>query len=107
MSMDPQPSHAGGAEYRVAAPSPRLNLENAEDFKNDVRSRMGSQCRKLTIDLAQTEFIDSSGIGALVGLRKAVGPDGTVVLLNPADFVQRVLKLTRMESVFQISPPLN
>lgn len=91
----------------VKAPAPRLNLENSDAFKSDVRSRMSQECKRISVDMSETEFVDSSGIGALVALRKAVGPEGTVTLSQPTDYVRRVLKLTRMESVFEVQPPLD
>jgi len=107
MLTEQNPGPSGGLSQSVTAPSPRLNLSNCDDFKSEAIRRIGNDCRRLTIDMSETEFVDSSGIGALVALRKAVSAEGTVVLVNPTEFVRRVLRLTRMETVFQIEPPLD
>lgn len=107
--MNPQsdPTPVTAMVCSVKAPAPRLNLENSDAFKSDVRARMPHQCKRIAVDMSETDFVDSSGIGALVALRKAVGPDGTVMLSQPTAYVRRVLKLTRMESVFEVQPPLD
>lgn len=98
---------AFGTSCAVTAPAPRLNLETCQTFEKEVRAHLPVGCNRIDIDMAHTEFVDSSGIGTLVALRKSVGSDGVVSLINPTEFVRRVLKLTRMHSVFDIQPPLD
>jgi anti-anti-sigma factor len=56
--------------------------------------------RDVVLDLAQVTAIDAAGIGALVSLQAA----GVYLkLANPTVAVRDVLKLTAMESVFEIT----
>ncbi len=60
--------------------------------------------RKIVFDFARTEFMDSTGIGILLGrykYMKALG--GTVALANVNGRVQRILKIA---GIFQIIPNL-
>jgi len=54
------------------------------------------------LDLTSTMFLDSSGIGAIVGIRKALGRDGRLDLcgLNPA--VDRVFSLLKLKQLFKV-----
>ena len=55
--------------------------------------------RTLTLDLAEVDAIDAAGIGLLVSLQAA----GIYLkLVNPAKQVREVLRVTQLESVFEI-----
>ncbi|MGP1356986.1 STAS domain-containing protein [Roseicyclus sp.] len=56
------------------------------------------------LDLAEVEFIDSSGLGALVAARKMLGPYRTLALSALHPSVEKVLRLTHMDRVFPIYP---
>jgi anti-anti-sigma factor len=57
------------------------------------------EARKMVLDLTQVEAIDAAGIGALVSLQAA----GIYLkLLNPAEQVRELLRLTRLDSLFEI-----
>jgi anti-anti-sigma factor len=53
----------------------------------------------MVLDLTQVEAIDAAGIGALVSLQAA----GIYLkLVNPAAQVREVLRVTRLDSIFEI-----
>ena len=57
----------------------------------------------LTLDLRNMTFIDSTGIGALVGaLKRCRSAAGDVVLRGPSAATSRVLELTGLHSVFEV-----
>ena len=59
--------------------------------------------RDIIIDLAGLEFIDSSGVAALVrGRRQARHAGGELLLAAPRPRVLRVLSLTRLLDVFPV-----
>jgi len=59
--------------------------------------------RDIIIDLAGLEFIDSSGVAALVrGRRQARHAGGELLLAAPQQQVLRVLTLTRLIDVFPV-----
>src|SRR4051794_33989063 len=81
----------------------RLGEANARDFREWVLAELQQGFKSITVDLSQTTFIDSSGLGALVSLHKAAaGRHGTLCLLNPQPPVQQILALTRLDRLFQI-----
>jgi anti-sigma B factor antagonist len=48
----------------------------------------------ITIDCRGLEFLDSSGIGVLIAVRKRLGDDGSLTLEAPPAHVRKVLELT-------------
>jgi len=94
-----------GDTVRVSAIA-RLAAADAKGFRESVMEQMRDGGKNIAIDLSQTTFIDSSGLGALVALRKAaIGQQGALRLLNPQPPVQQILELTRLDALFEIVNP--
>jgi anti-sigma B factor antagonist len=81
---------------------PRLVADKAQAFKEAVGRYFANGPISLVLDLAKVEFIDSSGLGAILSLLKRM-PEGSELLvcrLNEA--VANMFMLTRMDRVFTI-----
>ena len=62
-------------------------------------SAVRQESRNVVLDLSKVDAIDAAGIGALVSLQAA----GIYLkLMNPTPQVREVLKVTQMDSVFEI-----
>ena len=51
------------------------------------------------IDLAGVSFIDSSGLGGFVRIRKALPPGCPVVIRSPQRRIRQLFKITGLDSV--------
>jgi anti-sigma B factor antagonist len=94
-----------GNSLRVSEIS-ELNAVNASSFRDEVRAAMPKTPDSIEIDLSQTRFVDSSGLGALFALYKAAnnGHDGvTMRLVNPKPSIQQLFELTQLHQLFEIS----
>ena len=80
----------------------RIDAAGAIDFKEAMREYTQDATRRVMLDLSQVGFIDSSGLGAVVAVRKSLGPDRQLELAGLTPAVQKVFRLTRMDSVFPI-----
>ncbi|HZW80189.1 MAG TPA: STAS domain-containing protein [Candidatus Deferrimicrobiaceae bacterium] len=61
---------------------------------------LGQQGRNIILDLEKTDAIDAAGVGALISLHAA----GVYLrLINPSKTIRDVLRLTRLDSIFEIS----
>ncbi|MEO6036549.1 MAG: STAS domain-containing protein [Verrucomicrobiota bacterium] len=80
-----------------------LGASNANAFRDHARAAMTDAQKIIEVDLSQTLFVDSCGLGALISLHKlACTRNGQVRLLNPTAPVQQILELTRMHRIFEI-----
>jgi anti-sigma B factor antagonist len=95
--------HADG--ICVIAPQfERLTAANADSFKTEVLALIQEGRTRMVIDFARVSMVDSSGIGALVGLLKKVGNRGEIAISALSDNVAQVFRITRMDRVFKIFP---
>ncbi len=56
------------------------------------------------LDMSEVEFLDSSGLGAVVAARKMLGSNRTLALAGLQPAVDKVMRLTHMDRVFPIYP---
>ena len=100
--------------YRVnegsgSCPVAMLKGEIDHHCARDIRTQLdkfiiGSRPSKLVIDLKNITFMDSSGIGLIMGrskLMKACG--GQLVVHSPQPYIKRVLKLSGIERIVSIT----
>lgn len=80
----------------------RLDASVAPAFKQAVVELAAGGERRLLVDLAGVEFLDSSGLGALVSILKAIGTQGALAVCGARGPVLSLFKLTRMDKVFAI-----
>jgi anti-sigma B factor antagonist len=82
----------------------RLDAANAPSFKQELNREIDQGATQIVLDLRGVEFVDSSGLGALVSCLKRLGPLGGVAIAGAGDAVQRLFTLTRMDRVFSLHP---
>jgi anti-sigma B factor antagonist len=79
----------------------RLNMVAAPRLREAVGTSVAAGRTRVVVDLSGVEFIDSSGLGALVnGLKTARQAGGDLRIAAPNEQVLLVLQLTNMERVF-------
>ena len=82
----------------------RIDAAIAIQFKDRMREVLQTPAPRVVLDLAQVDFLDSSGLGAVVAVRKLAGPDRSLELAGLSVSVDKVFRLTRMDRVFTIHP---
>ncbi len=78
----------------------RIDAAMAIQFKKDMRSETETETRRVILDLTSVEFIDSSGLGAIVASMKQLGDGRRLDLAGLQPVVEKVFRLTRVDSVF-------
>jgi anti-sigma B factor antagonist len=74
-----------------------------ETLRNAVRELVGKDKKKIILNLAGVDYIDSSGVGELVASFTAVrNSGGELKLLNLTQKVQDVLNVTKLYTVFDV-----
>lgn len=88
----------------VTLPEKRLDARTAGAFKEKMIEFVRSGQTRIALDIHEIEFIDSSGLGAIVSVLKQLGGQGDLVICGARDTVTSMFKLTRLDKVFQMFP---
>ena len=91
------------ATFQVLVPVGILDGTKAEEIRAQVTSALANGAKTLLMDLKETTFVDSSGLGTLVSVLKMVRSQGCemyVCSINPQ--VKMLFELTSMDRVFEI-----
>lgn len=88
----------------VIVEEPRLDAAVAVRFKDQMRELTGATTTRVILDLSQVDFLDSSGLGAVVGAMKQLGDERRLDLAALTPMVDKVFRMTRMDTVFRIFP---
>ncbi|WP_108502430.1 STAS domain-containing protein [Paracoccus indicus] len=78
----------------------RLTAANATTFKDEMWQLIDKGEYRLVVDLTGVSFVDSSAIGALVGVLKRLGNRGEIVVCGLSGSVEKMFRITRMDKVF-------
>jgi anti-sigma B factor antagonist len=92
----------GGGRTVIAVRRERLDAAVAAEFRAEVEGVMRRGARRLVLDLGEVGFVDSTGLGAIVGVVKGLGRGGSVELAGLSPAVRKVFDLTRLSEVFTI-----
>ena len=82
-----------------------LGAANSDSFRKEVRAAWPDSVKTIEVDLSQTSFLDSCGLGALISIYKLANNHAQPVtfrLLNPTPPIQQILELTRLHRLFEI-----
>jgi anti-sigma B factor antagonist len=78
----------------------RLGADKAAGFKDVMAAYTNSGYKSVVLDLSRVEFIDSSGLGAILSVLKKMQHGSELVIAGATDSVASMFKLTRMDRVF-------
>jgi len=75
-----------------------LDLASSWQLRRRLLAAVSPRVRTVDLDLADVTFIDSSGLGTLVGLAEELrGRSVSVVVRNPSAATQRLLRLAALD----------
>jgi anti-sigma B factor antagonist len=91
-------------EIRILDCSGKITLgEGTMAVRNTVRDILKSDGKKIILNLADVNYIDSSGIGELVSTYTTVTNNGgQLKLLNLTKKIRELLAITKLLTVFQV-----
>lgn len=86
-----------------------MDIHSTPEFTTAALAVLDHMCSSgsvLVVDVSGLTFMDCSGVGALLSVRRAASARGHQVLVAGASgSVQRLLRLTAMESRFSVELP--
>ncbi len=84
----------------------RIDASSAPEFKESLLDWINSGHTRILLDLSHVDFIDSSGLGAIVACHKAISNTGGFAITGLKETVGSIFHLTRMDTMFKIFPAL-
>lgn len=91
-----------GSNLLVRILEPRLGADRAASFKQTMSQLIARGELHLLLDLNCVEFIDSSGLGAILSILKRLGNDGELAICGMQEPVASLFKLARMDRILKI-----
>ncbi len=81
----------------------RLDLSNGGKLKEEIKRLLNSGKSSIHLNLGNVEFVNSSGLGALVSIMKEIRlQKGRLTLSDLADYVQEIFDITQLSHIFEI-----
>ncbi|MBO9408917.1 STAS domain-containing protein [Shimia sp. R9_1] len=99
-------SKAEGGALVVSVHEARIDASVAIQFKDRMREETENVEGRVVLNLSEVDFIDSSGLGAIVAAMKQLGGENPLELAGLNENVDKVFRLTRMDTVFRIHATL-
>jgi anti-sigma B factor antagonist len=82
-----------------------IDVYTSPDFRRELQALVGGDATRVIVDFAAVDFIDSSGLGVLVGALKRMNERGgeiTIRGLTPS--TRKVFDITGLTTLFSIEP---
>ena len=90
-------------DWTVVEPKGEIDLYTAPKLKEQLTRLLEQGRERLVVNLDGVEFLDSTGLGVLIGsLKRCREADGELALAAPRETVQKVLRVTGLDKVFPI-----
>ena len=90
-------------DLTVVAVKGEVDLYTAPSLKERVADLVSAGRSRIAVDLAGVEFMDSTGLGVLIGgLKRCKEAGGSLTLVAPREPVLKILAITGLDKVFAI-----
>jgi len=84
-------------EFKLAG---EIDISNANTFKKQLESALAEIKQSITIDVSELNYIDSTGLGVIIGAYGSIKNDGYCVkVLNPKDNVKKLLNISGLDKI--------
>ncbi|GEM_PF-1321912 len=95
-----------GRKWVVTPEITELDAASVRRFK-EAMAEVVNTADQVVLNMEYVQFVDSCGLGALLGVRKVIeGRNGSVVLVGITEQVRTLFRLVKMEKVFTIHETL-
>lgn len=82
-----------------------IDVYTAPKLRDKITELVNAGHHSLILDMEHVDFLDSTGLGVLVGgLKKIRAQDGTMALICSQDRLLKIFKITGLAKVFTIHP---
>lgn len=91
--------------HTVVVVGGEIDVYTAPKLRDKITELVNAGHHDLVVDMDRVDFLDSTGLGVLVGgLKKVRAEDGTMSLVCSQDRLLKIFKITGLAKVFTIHP---
>lgn len=95
-------THTRADGVGVVVPRGRLTMASARQMREILLGLVSDGTTRVVVDMTETTFLDSSGLGALIaGLKSARQAGGDLRIVGPTPAVTTVFELTNLDKVLR------
>lgn len=95
-------------EHVVLAVTGEIDVHTAPELRSQLLELVRAGRYDLVIDLSEVGFLDSTGLGVLIGaLRRVQAHEGSITLIGARESVLKIFRVTGLTAVFHIHDSLD
>ncbi len=80
-----------------------LDVSTADKLKEYLHNLVGKNMLDLKINLEKLDYIDSTGLGAMISvLKKLKIEDREIYIVKPKDNVRKIFNITGLDKIFKV-----
>ncbi len=95
-------------DVAVLAVSGEVDVATVPRLREQLHALVASGTPRIVVNLDAVDFLDSTGLGVLVGaLKRVKAHDGSLSLVCTQDKILKIFKITGLTKVFPIHPSVS
>lgn len=97
--------HRTEGDYDLLAPRGEVDLSCYAELRDRINAVLAEGRAHLVLDLSETEFLDSTALGALISARrKAYAAGGSFAVICDNTQMLKLFRITKLDLVFTVHP---
>lgn len=79
-----------------------VDIYTASELKTTIKQALDEKLTDIRFDCTSLAYIDSTGLGVLIGLLKRLDQKHKIIISNPRNNILKLLKITGLDKIFVI-----
>lgn len=80
-----------------------VDIASSSQLKEELNQMLNEIERSITLDCEELQYIDSTGLGVLIGVLKRVkGKSNDIMIINMHSNISKLLKITGLDKIFVV-----
>lgn len=103
MSINFNSNYNDDKDSWIVEVSGELDVSCADILKDELNNRIDEKFSDVILDMSELQYIDSTGVGVIVGIMKKlkVG-EKNISLINAKDNVKKIFKITGLDQIITL-----
>lgn len=103
MSLSINSKYKDDSDSWVVELSGELDVSCADDLRKELDSNIENKFTDVKIDMSNLQYIDSTGIGVIVGaMKKLKRENKNITILKAKDNVKKIFKITGLDQIIRM-----